>query len=241
MQDSYATGISVDLVRGEHRSLVANIGAAEHFTIEDFQKNEKNRESLSTADYVYVEGFFLTKRVEIAKYILNYCKRNNKVFVFNISGVYMCELQPEDMAFFGQECDVLFGNRKEYSALSKTINFAGDPEDYAIDLSKNHPKKDYLPYGKITVMTNGSKSVHCAHSGGIVEILQAAKVEKKDIRDTTGAGDSFVSGFLAGLFNNKKPLTCLEWGCWVSGKIIQEYGCTVPNYAPDGIRAVDSC
>lgn len=223
-------------MRGADRSLVANIGAAEHFTVQDFLSDKTYIESLNKADYVYVEGFFLTHRTELAKYVLNYCNKNKKPFVFNISGVYMCDLQPEDMKYFGENCDILFGNKKEYTALSKIMKQEGDIKDFTVALTKRHPKKDYLPYGKIAVVTDGSKSVTCSYGDNEYVKLDVAKIDGKLIKDTTGAGDSFVSGFLAGLFNNQKPKVCLAWGCWVSQKIIQEYGCTVPNYSPDEIK-----
>lgn len=226
-------------MKGTDRSLIANIGAAQHFTVQDFLGDECYIKSLNEADIVYMEGFFLTHRVELAKFILNYCNENKKPFVFNISGVYMCHLQPEDMKYFGERCDILFGNKKEYSALNKIITECDtEVKDFAVALTKKHPKKDYLPYGKIAVVTDGSRSVTCSYDSGKCISFPVAKVDKKQIKDTTGAGDSFVSGFLAGLFHNKKPEICLAWGCWVSQKIIQEYGCTVPNYSPDEIKYV---
>lgn len=217
---------------------MANIGAAQHFTIQDFLNNNIYIQSLAKADYIYVEGFFLTHRVDLAKYILSYCKENNKPFVFNISGVYMCDLQPDDMKYFGENCDILFGNRREYTALAKVSKHNGDAEDFAIALTRRHPRKSYLPYGKIAVVTNGSKSVSCSYGNGNLKKIDVPKVDIKQIKDTTGAGDSYVSGFLAGLFNNQNPETCMHWGCWASEKIIQEYGCTVPSYLPDELKAV---
>lgn len=233
-----ATGISVDLVRGADRSLVANIGAAECFTVQDFLSDKTYMQSLDKADYVYVEGFFLTHRTELAKYILNYCNENKKPFVFNISGVYMCDLQPEDMRYFGEKCDILFGNKREYTALSKIMKHKGDVENFAIALTKKHPKKTYLPFGKIAVVTNGSKSVICSYGDGNFKEISVEKIDIKQIKDTTGAGDSFVSGFLAALLHNQKPEVCLNWGCWVSQKIIQECGCSVPAYSPDEIKSI---
>lgn len=228
----------MDLVKGADRSLVANIGAAEQFTVQDFLSDTTYAQSLNKADYVYMEGFFLTQRTELAKYVLNYCKENQKPFVFNISGVYMCDLQPDDMKFFGENCDILFGNKREFTALSRIMKHEGDVDDFSITLTKRHPKKDYLPYGKIAVVTDGSKSVICCYGDGKYVKKNVTKIDKSQIKDTTGAGDSFVSGFLAGLFNNQAPEVCLAWGCWVSQKIIQEYGCTVPNYPPDEIKSI---
>lgn len=150
----------------------------------------------------------------------------------------MCDLQPEDMKYFGERCDILFGNKREHTALGKILNHNGNVEDFAATLTRRHPKKDYLPYGKIVVVTNGSKSVTCSYGDGILKKIEVPKVNAKQIKDTTGAGDSYVSGFLAGLCNKQKPENCLAWGCWVSEKIIQEYGCTVPAYAADEIKSI---
>lgn len=228
----------MDLVKGADRSLVANIGAAEHFTVQDFLSDSTYVQSLNKADYVYMEGFFLTQRTELAKYVLNYCNENKKPFVFNISGVYMCDLQPDDMKLFGGNCDILFGNKREFTALSRIMKHEGDVDDFAVTLTKKHPKKDYLPNGKIAVVTDGSKSVICCYGDGKYVKKNVTKIDKNQIKDTTGAGDSFVSGFLAGLFNNREPEVCLAWGCWVSQKIIMEYGCTVPNYPADEIERI---
>lgn len=236
MQDSKPTGSSVALVRGPYRSLIAHIGAAEYLTIEDLLSNKDAIATLQNVDAVYMEGFFLSNRIDVAKYILNFCKDNKKLFVFNISGKYMCEDYPEAIKYFAQKCDILFGNDSEYAALSKVFGYNGDLKTFATTLNRDYTGHGYLNYGKMAIITRGAESVICAHSDGKIDETVVEKVKKEDIKDTTGAGDTFVSGFLAAMFENHEPLTCLKWGSWVSAQIIQQVGCTVPNYNSESIK-----
>lgn len=231
------------MTNGSNRTLVANIGAAEYLTIEIFLQNSENLLALQKADVVYMEGFFLTNRIDVARYILEFCKKNHKLFVFNISGVYMCEERPEDMKYFAEQCDILFGNKREYQALSKVMKHKNnnDVESFAVDLIKSYIPDAHisLKYGKMAIITNGAESVLCVHSGGIIDKTFVLPLDKEDIKDTTGAGDTFVSGFLAGLFENRTPLTCLKWGSWVSQQIIKQVGCTVPPYSSKPIQDIE--
>lgn len=219
--------------------MVANIGAAQHLTIENFLQDKENLLTLKKVDVVYMEGFFLTNRSEVARYILDFCKENKKLFVFNISGVYMCKECPEDMKHFAAHCDILFGNKREYQALGQIMEGSCDKvQNFAINLVKNYPARDILEYGKMAIITDGAESVLCVHSGGIIDKTYVLPVDEANIKDTTGAGDTFVSGFLAALFNSQPPLTCLRWGSWVSQQIIRQIGCTVPPYNSDAIKTI---
>lgn len=235
---SQPTGSSIALVKGANRSLVANIGAAEHLTIENFLQDKENLLTLQKVDVVYMEGFFLTNRLAIARYILDFCKENKKTFIFNISGEYMCKEHPENMKHFADQCDILFGNKKEYEALCQIMEEDSNcnVQNFAVDLVKSYQSN--LKYGKMAIVTNGAESVFCAHSNGIIDKTYVLPVNEDDIKDTTGAGDTFVSGFVAALLDDQPPLTCLRWGSWVSQQIIMQVGCTVPPYTSDAIKTI---
>jgi sugar/nucleoside kinase (ribokinase family) len=53
-------------------------------------------------------------------------------------------------------------------------------------------------------------------------VIPTTKVEK--IVDTTGAGDSFASGFLYYFVRNFDLEKCGEYGNFLAGKIIQKFG-----------------
>ncbi|KAF2897382.1 hypothetical protein ILUMI_08796 [Ignelater luminosus] len=231
------TGTVVALVSGACRSLVAYIGAAQHVAIDNLHATDIN--TLNTVDLVYMEGFFLPDRKQVAQYIQEFCYDSKRIFTFNLSAVYMAETYPDDILYFANNCDILIGNYREYDALIKAAKLTMNVETLVAQLSANYDNSKNLKYGKIVIMTNGSKSVLCAHSNGKTEEISVPKIEADKIGDTTGAGDAFAAGFLAGMFEGRPPTGCLRWGCWVSRQIIQQVGCTIPNYPAEFLKTIE--
>ena len=58
------TGHCLGLVQGDQRTLVANLGAAAHFQLDDLWA-EDNRSSLGQSTIIYVEGFFLSHSPDV--------------------------------------------------------------------------------------------------------------------------------------------------------------------------------
>lgn len=230
------TGTSVALVKDANRTLVAYLGAAETIP-EDHVKSPDFVSMLKQTGYIYMEAFFLPKRTELARFVQKFCTDNIKVFIFNLSAIYLSESLPEDMSFFAKKCDILFGNKREFVALAKAMKSEESLEGFLQTLLKEYSGNGDGLHGKMIVMTNGSETVTCVHgTGGTVVECPVGKVDK--IGDTTGAGDAFVAGFLAGLFKNQSPTVCLKWGCWVAAQIIQQIGCTVPDYPTDDLNTI---
>ena len=50
-----------------------------------------------------------------------------------------------------------------------------------------------------------------------------------DIVDTNGAGDAFVGGFFAQIFQGKDVDTAVKAGIWLSCEVVQRSGCTFPD------------
>ena len=74
---------------------------------------------------------------------------------------------------------------------------------------------------KLVVITRGDKG---AISISGEKITENGIDEKLDIKDLTGAGDLFASGYLHGYINNLSPLECLNKGKEMSSKVIQQIG-----------------
>lgn len=88
-------------------------------------------------------------------------------------------------------------------------------------------------YGKIIIITDGPNPGMCIYKDGKVERFTVSKIELNDIKDTTGAGDAFTGGFIAGLCRNKSVADCAKIGCYSAFHIIQQTGCTLPNFQPN--------
>lgn len=232
IKEDKCTGVSVALINGPYRSLVAYIGAAGEMTVENIKTVTKNCDLLDTVQVFYMEGFFLPKRNETAKYILNVCKQKQKLFCFNLSAPYVCDTQGELVKYLVEQCDILIGNKKEYTALMPIFNNTLNLKEFAVSLSKLNENTGWKR-GKIILVTNGSKSIICAHSSGTVEEMNVPRIDPNLIKDTTGAGDAFAAGFLAGVVSEQTINMCLAWGCVAAREIIKEVGCKIPEHPPN--------
>ena len=74
---------------------------------------------------------------------------------------------------------------------------------------------------KLVVITRGEKGAISINGNDIVE----NGIKKNlNIKDLTGAGDLFASGFLHGHLNNLSTHECLDKGREMSSRIIQQIG-----------------
>lgn len=220
------TGTSIALIRGSKRSLVAYLGAAECLSIENINYDVKDL--ISKGKVFYMEGFFLTKRTSLASLITDELKKQNKIFAFNISAKYLCEGQycsvVQNMA---TKSDILFGNLSEYNSLKEACDFQGSLNDYLKHLEENRQRK-------LTVVTNGANPILVMTMGKFSEYL-VPPLDKKLLKDTTGAGDAFVAGFLFAYVIEQPLEMCVKFGCAVAREVIQNIGCSLPKNKSDEI------
>ena len=104
--------------------------------------------------------------------------------------------------------DITFANEQEIMTLIDVKKF-----DEVVDFAKK--------VNKLIIITRGDKGAVAINKNEVVEC--AAKKDLK-IKDLTGAGDLFASGFLHGLINNKSTKESLEKGTEMSSKVIQIIG-----------------
>ncbi|KAF5275369.1 hypothetical protein FQA39_LY06826 [Lamprigera yunnana] len=236
--DNEPTGTSLVLISGTSRTLLAHIGAAQQISVEDLQ-SIKMKTILESSDLIYMEGFFISNRVDVAREIQEHCNTNKILFTFNLSGVYMIEKYPKDILHFARTCDVLVGNRREFKALINYTNINVTVEHFATAISENYSNAKDLPYGKIVVITDGSGPLFCSYSGKTSKTMNVPKIDENKIKDTNGAGDAFVAGFLAALLNKRTPVCCMKWGCWVAQQVMQQIGCCTPPYSAEFLYNID--
>jgi sugar/nucleoside kinase (ribokinase family) len=104
--------------------------------------------------------------------------------------------------------DILFANESELHSLYQTADF-----DTAVAQLRN---EDIL--GVVTRSEKGSLVVTREETHAV----KAYPVEK--VVDTTGAGDLFAAGFLAGLVRGQSLSDCARLGALAAAEIIQHYG-----------------
>jgi sugar/nucleoside kinase (ribokinase family) len=105
------------------------------------------------------------------------------------------------------ELDLLFANRAELLSLYQT----DDLETALSAVSRD------VPLAAITLSAEGAVVVR----GKARTPVPATRVE---VVDTTGAGDLFAAGFLAGLARGASDAACARMGCAAAGEIISHMG-----------------
>ena len=108
----------------------------------------------------------------------------------------------------GGTADILFGNEDEIRHLTG----CGALSDCIAALT---------PKVRTLVLTRGAAGALAAEAGTTVEVA-AAPVER--VVDTTGAGDLFAAGFLAGRCRGRNLAGCLEAGAACAAEVISHFG-----------------
>lgn len=249
--DDYPTGSCLALINGENRSLIGHLGAANMYEPSDLLQH---MEILDQVNIIYIESFFISHSYDVALILLKLCQDKKIALVFNIGAIYMCTDFSSEVSHLAINANILFGNKEEFKALGKAMNLECE-STYNIALTlhsmSNHRGHflntcelgQYLnKMGKIIVVTDGKDPVICVYGSACnkpsVITFNVPFVNQEFIKDTTGAGDSFIAGFLAGVFVQHSLETCVAWGCWTAQQVIQLVGCQVPPYPSDGIDKI---
>jgi len=135
--------------------------------------------------------------------------------------------------------DFLFGNEDEFAHLARVmdIDHAVDTEDpqcyvkLCKQLHKRYHAKKVTP--AVVVVTRGSKSVIVSDS--LAKDPTEVKVPTVDpslIKDTNGAGDSFVGGFLSQIVIGNAVERGVKAGMQCSRVVLQQVGCSFPKNDP---------
>ena len=197
------TGTCLILITPDsERTMITFLGTAGKINESDIDTNAiKNSEILFLEGYLWDEG---DPKKAFEKAINN----SNKV-AMSLSDLFCVERhKPHFLELVKNRLDITFANEQEIMSLINVKKF-DDVINFARELNK------------LIVITRGDKGAVAISNNGVVECSA-----KKDlqIKDLTGAGDLFASGFLHGFVNNKPTKESLEIGTKMSSKVIQIIG-----------------
>lgn len=231
--DSEPTGTCGVLITGHHRSLCANLAAANHFSIEHIRSTE-NKKILEAAKFVYITGFFLTASSETVLDVAKSTHARDIPFIMNLSAPFVTQFHKQELMDALPYTYMVFGNELEAVAFAKEQNFeTEDLHEIALRISKL-PKQNEKRE-RVVIITQGKDPVLLANDGKVIEV-PVKKLDEDKIVDTNGAGDAFVGGFLAQLVLGKPLEVCVQCGTYTAQQIIQRHGCTfdgVPNFVEE--------
>jgi ribokinase len=158
------------------------------------------------AKWFYLSAM-MNKSFETLKRAALFAKKNNIKYAFNPS-LYLASMGTKALKPIIQDCDLLVLNREEAQALLGT-------QDKCTEMLPELQK-----YAKIAVITDGPKVAH-AFNGIKHYALQPPNLK---VVETTGAGDAFAAGMLAGLLIKQDISDAMQLAMAESGSVIQHIG-----------------
>ena len=187
------------------RTMATFLGSSSKLKAEDI--NEKDIEA---SKIIYLEGYLFDPPEAQEAFIIaaEFAKKHGSKVSFTLSDAFCVERHKEKMRSFVQNnVDILFCNEGELKALYDSTSI-----DNAIKSLKDEVE--------IGVVTKGAKGAV------IVEKESAHEIEafQTSVIDTTGAGDFFAAGFLAGISKSYNLVKAGMLGAACSSEIISHYG-----------------
>lgn len=184
---------------------------------------------LSNGTIFYIEGFFIPEKMHICRYLFEtYCTDSSNIFVTNLNAPYIVNNFTNDVKFLANAADILFGNKDEFEELA-TISGLKSIDDLITDFLSEYERTNRK---KAIIVTDGCNPVmiYEGNRDGIkTEFYNVPEVDSASVQDTTGAGDSFVAGFLYSYLRKSTLLECVTYGCEISSKVITVIGCNLPK------------
>ncbi|KAI6653740.1 hypothetical protein LOD99_3244 [Oopsacas minuta] len=222
------TGTCAVLVNGKNRSLVANIAAANNYSIEHLQQPE-NWALVEKASFFYVAGFFFTVNPESIMAVAKHATEKNKVFSMNISAPFLAQFYLEPLKQAMEYADFIFANEHEYKAFAEHNGWGEGLSLAEIGLKiAALPKAGESKRHRYVIMTQSIDPVLIAHKGEVKE-YPVPYLKQSLIVDSNSAGDAFVGGFLFQLIQGQDVSECVRCGCYGAQTVLQMPGCTFPG------------
>ena len=166
---------------------------------------------VADAGILYLEGYLWdppAPRAAMQAAIKVARAAGNKV-AFTLSDVFCVEGHRGDFIdLLSSHVDIMFGNENEVKALYRT-----DDLDAAMAELARH--------ACITVVTRSEKGAVVIGGGQHWEV-PGERVAR--VVDTTGAGDLFAGGFMAGLVQGRSLPDCARMGCISAAEVISHFG-----------------
>jgi len=219
------TGRCGVVITGLNRSMVTDLGAANHYDLEHLKSPEVWK-LVEGASHYFVGGYHLTVCPPAIMALAEEAAKENKVFVFSLSAPFIPQFFKDPLDASAPYWDYVIGNETEALAYAESHGLeTKDIKEIAKHLAalpKANKQRE-----RVAIITQGTDATIVATSKGIEEFPVHA-IDKAQINDTTGAGDAFAAGFTAGLVSGESLAQCVDQGQWLAKLSIQELGPSYP-------------
>ena len=184
------------------RTFATYLGAALELSPDDIKP-----EMFDGWDVFYVEGYLIYNRALLDKALPMAKAKGLKIALDLASYNVVSENQDYMQRLAKDYLDIVFANEEE----AKAFTSLEDPVEALHQMAK---------ICEIAIVKVGSKGAYVQQGDQVVKIDPIpAKVV-----DTTGAGDLWAAGFMAGLVQGKSLETCAKMGATVAANIIEVIG-----------------
>ena len=152
-----------------------------------------------------------------------------KMLIINLSAEFVCLQYKNILTELASKASFIFGNNKELRAFVNACGFHSDLEDdfETIRWLLDNPLED-ADRLRAVVITRAERSVLIGTKSTVREI-PVPYLDPQLVRDTNGAGDAFVGGFLAGLAVEDSLTDCVTGAISVAQEVLNMSGCSFTN------------
>lgn len=210
------TGTAVALISPDsERTFATHLGAAVELIANDLIP-----ENFKGYDILYLEGYLINNK-SLVETACTMAKNEKMKIALDLASYNVVESNLKDYKeIVHKYVDILFANDDEAKA------FTGMDRGKSLDI--------FSEICEIAVLKAGSEGSWIKRGPEIIKI-EAAKV---NLKDTTGAGDLYASGFLYGYSQNRNLEICGLYGSLIAGKVIEILGARMDNSTWTEIKAL---
>jgi sugar/nucleoside kinase (ribokinase family) len=206
--DAGPTGTCLILVTADaQRTMNTCLGAAQNL-----DRSAIDEAAIAAARIIYLEGYLWDPEQPRAamEQAIDIARRSDTKVAFTLSDGFVVERHRADFLRLIDEgkIDILFANEQEFLHLSQGTDLFPAVKEFA----------EKVP----TLVVTRSEHGAIAYSGDDHAHVAAEPIER--LVDTTGAGDLFAAGFLAGQAKGKSLEQSLRLGAIAASEVIQHYG-----------------
>lgn len=208
--------------------MCTDLAAANEYKI-DHLKQPRVWSMVEASKVYYVGGYHLTVCPPAAMALGEHAAATNKQFLLGLSAGFIPEFFKDQLAKIMPYVDFVFGNENEAETWAKVNGLSQGTSipDIAKALSNTEKANKQRP--RVVIITQGTDPTLVAVAGeDEVRSYPVLPIDPKLICDTTGAGDAFAAGFLAGVVEGDSIETCVKKGQWLAKLSIQELGPSFP-------------
>jgi sugar/nucleoside kinase (ribokinase family) len=197
------TGTAVAIISPDsERTFATHLGAAVELDAGDLVA-----ENFSGFDILYLEGYLILNKPLVEK-ACRLAKEKNMKIALDLASYNVVEAKLDDFKEIVENyVDIVFANEEE----ARSFTGLASAEEALALISQ---------LCEIAVIKVGSKGSLVKRGGELIKI-GTAKVE---LKDTTGAGDLYASGFLYGYARNENLEVCGQYGSILAGHVIEIVG-----------------